>query len=219
MTIDIANLRKLLDAATPGPWHREWADSHPDPANIEILSIGRGDRIALIEEPDDASEVADADLIVALRNAAPAIIDEVERLRGIVPELPPRPPEGEGMPRYGIRWHGLDRPLAAKMDDGYWTPWHLANAEVERLRAALELVAGNLAAAQQKRADAPMSAETHIDEAIQAVQFYAPADGQYSEAARKLRTDLWSFASETRMERKRGLWRDAIDGEEPKETP
>jgi hypothetical protein len=56
------------------------------------------------------------------------LIDEVERLRGIKPELPPFPPEGDGLPRYGLRWNGPTEPLAVPMPDGYWTPWHLANA-------------------------------------------------------------------------------------------
>ena len=51
---------------------------------------------------------------------------QLERLRGITPELPPRSPEGEGLPRYGIRWNGPTEPLAVPMDDGCWTPWHLA---------------------------------------------------------------------------------------------
>ena len=51
------------------------------------------------------------------------------------PVLPPYPPDGEGMPRYGLQWNGPTNPLSVPMDDGYWTPWHLANAEVERLQA------------------------------------------------------------------------------------
>lgn len=54
------------------------------------------------------------------------LADEVERLQGIRPEFPPRPPDGEGLPRYGIRWNGPEEPLAVPMADGYWTPWHLA---------------------------------------------------------------------------------------------
>ena len=53
---------------------------------------------------------------------------EVERLRGLQPELPPRPPAGEGLPRYGLRWNGPDQPVAVPMDDGYRTPFHLAAA-------------------------------------------------------------------------------------------
>lgn len=53
---------------------------------------------------------------------------ECEMLRGLTPEPPPRPPAGEGLPRYGIRWSGPGTPLSVPMDDGYWTPWHLAEA-------------------------------------------------------------------------------------------
>ena len=35
-------------------------------------------------------------------------------------------PDGEWMPRYGLRWNGPTTPVAVPMDDGYWTPWHLA---------------------------------------------------------------------------------------------
>ena len=53
---------------------------------------------------------------------------ECKTLRGLTPEPPPRPPEGEALPRYGIRWNGPGLPLSVPMDDGYWTPWHLAEA-------------------------------------------------------------------------------------------
>jgi hypothetical protein len=43
-------------------------------------------------------------------------------------ELPPGSPEGDGLPRYGLRWDGPDQPVAVPMDDGYWTPFHLAAA-------------------------------------------------------------------------------------------
>lgn len=71
-----------------------------------------------------------------------AVIAERDTLRaenvllaGIFPEMPPFPPEGGGLPRYGIRWNGPNLPLAVPMGDGYWTPWHLADA----LRADLAL--------------------------------------------------------------------------------
>ena len=57
-----------------------------------------------------------------------ALRAEVERLMGLSPELPPFPPEGEGLPRYGIRWNGPGEPLAVPMKDGYWSPWHLTEA-------------------------------------------------------------------------------------------
>lgn len=67
-----------------------------------------------------------------------ALHAEAEALRGLTPELPPRPPEGAGLPRYGLRWNGPAQPLSVPMDDGYWTPWHLAEAlraEIEELDA------------------------------------------------------------------------------------
>lgn len=57
---------------------------------------------------------------------------EVKRLRGLTPEFPPRPPDGEGLPRYGLRWNGPTKPLAVPLADGYWTPWHLADAAYRR---------------------------------------------------------------------------------------
>ena len=59
---------------------------------------------------------------------------EIEMLKGVKPELPPFPPEGKGLPRYGISWNGEYMPITKPMDGGYWTPFHLAEAENERLR-------------------------------------------------------------------------------------
>jgi len=53
------------------------------------------------------------------------------------PVLPPRPTTGAGMPRYGLSWNGPASPLSTPLDDGYWTPWHLASAENERLQARI----------------------------------------------------------------------------------
>ncbi len=66
-----------------------------------------------------------------------ALLAQLEQLRGLRPAVPPRPPEGSGLPRYGLRWNGPQQPLATPMDDGYWTPWHLANVlhkDAERYR-------------------------------------------------------------------------------------
>lgn len=68
---------------------------------------------------------------------------EALELRGLTPAFPPRPPDGEGMPRYGLRWNGPQQPLAVAMSDGYWTPWHLAERRVEVLEGLLrEMTAG-----------------------------------------------------------------------------
>lgn len=60
---------------------------------------------------------------------------DVERLKGLKPEGPPRPPDGSGLPRYGLRWNGPSQPLAVPMADGYWTPWHLADQIRQELDA------------------------------------------------------------------------------------
>lgn len=79
----------------------------------------------------------DGERKVVLATDYDALHAEAEALRGLTPELPPRPPEGAGLPRYGLRWNGPSQPLSVPMDDGYWTPWHLAEAlraENEQLR-------------------------------------------------------------------------------------
>lgn len=65
---------------------------------------------------------------------------ECETLRGLTPEAPPRPPEGEGLPRFGLRWNGPRQPLSVPMDDGYWTPWHLANSAADHSEDARDFV-------------------------------------------------------------------------------
>lgn len=65
---DIATLRKLLAEATPGPWDE-------DTCLIQACAFSGGHAHAEFIEPTDAT------LIVALRNAAPALLDELERLR------------------------------------------------------------------------------------------------------------------------------------------
>lgn len=44
-----------------------------------------------------------------------------------------------GLTRYGLQWNGPTDFVATPMPDGYWTPWHLAQAEIDRLRAALRM--------------------------------------------------------------------------------
>lgn len=104
------------------------------------------------------------------------LIAEIDRLNGLQPSLPPRPPEGEGLPRFGLRWNGPSNPLAVSMDDGYWTPWHLADqlkAENEALRnVAIELrrwaMCENLhhVKADQHEHDQPCKVLARIDAAM-----------------------------------------------------
>lgn len=88
---------------------------------------------------DPESDVIDLHPHLAqLQDRAEKLEAECETLRGLVPEPPPRPPEGDGLPRYGLRSNGPRQPLSVPMDDGYWTPWHLAEAACVRLREPLK---------------------------------------------------------------------------------
>lgn len=76
--VDIARLRELLAKATPGPWDTHDMEGSNNTrlfyVGYYIGSIGNSDA------PKVQNEI-DADLIAALRNDAPALLDELERLR------------------------------------------------------------------------------------------------------------------------------------------
>jgi hypothetical protein len=98
--------------------------------------------------------VADAELIANAPTDLRALLDEVERLRGITPQFP-HYPEGDEVvpetpPRYGIRWNGPKEPLAVPMSDGYWTPWHLASNEIEETHLSYKKVLNDLSADVRK---------------------------------------------------------------------
>lgn len=61
----IARLRELLDEATPGPWRLT-----PDDLDRDI--VGPDDSTVIAYDP--LLDPADAELIAALRNAAPALL-------------------------------------------------------------------------------------------------------------------------------------------------
>lgn len=65
---------------------------------------------------------------------------ENEMLRGLKPMFPPRPPEGSGLPRFGLRDNGHGQPMAVPMDDGYWVPAHLAEQRISELKGALTML-------------------------------------------------------------------------------
>lgn len=97
---------------------------------LETLQAGRDERMAecpelLVQIEQQSREIERLKL-------------ELQALQGIQPELPPKPPEDDGLPRYGLGWNGPGNPLAVPMDDGYWTPWHLADAEIKALQALRE---------------------------------------------------------------------------------
>ena len=74
-------LAALLDASTPGPWRRQWVNEDAEEMSDAEIVTSLGLRVAIVETPTllrggdlDAGTLTDTDLIVALRNAAPALI-------------------------------------------------------------------------------------------------------------------------------------------------
>lgn len=129
-TQEIEAIRRRLEAATPGPWRYATIVTQDERYATGPQHEGG------VGAPSEIKNKAHADalLIAHAPTDLRALLDEVERLRGIQPDMGPRAPDGEGLPRYGLRWNGPTTPLSVPMDDGYWTPWHLANAEAERQR-------------------------------------------------------------------------------------
>ncbi|MGO2201206.1 hypothetical protein [Pseudomonas helleri] len=159
---DKTELKRLADAATQGEWqvvetklpcrlglaHIErrifTVKDHPQlEASYPIVngSVALGTDETPVHHM--VSMTAENAAFIAAANpvAIKALIDENEQLKGLQPAFPPRPPDGDGLPRYGLRWNGPQQPLAVLISDGYWTPWHLAESlktENEALRKDLE---------------------------------------------------------------------------------
>lgn len=75
--IDIAGLREVERKATPGPW--EWLPPDSE-INCDWLGVAHGRFLADGDYGYPAFE-DDKALLVAVRNALPALLDEIERLR------------------------------------------------------------------------------------------------------------------------------------------
>lgn len=72
--------RALCDAATPGPWHCYHHEDYGWRIDAEKVGIVHG-----------AWNEADGDLIAAARTLIPCLLDEIERLRGLVAAAAPGP--------------------------------------------------------------------------------------------------------------------------------
>lgn len=79
--------------------------------------------------------------------------------------------------------------------------WLVAAArENEWAKTALGLVATQLVACREKLDDAPMSAGSHLDEAIAVLAGYEPIGGELTEAQVKLRNEVWTAGREMARE-------------------
>lgn len=117
---------------------------------------------------------------------------EAMRLRSylcVLPELPPRPPHGDGVPRYGIRWNGPTQPISVPMADGYWTPWHLADSEVNEARGAFLAAAQAIGIVYEAEGHAP--APGPVETVVEAIRDAARAKGRLIEVEMKLEQLQW----------------------------
>ena len=46
------------------------------------------------------------------------------------------------LPRYGISWNGPQQPISVPMDEGYWTPAHIAQAELAKQARLIAWLSG-----------------------------------------------------------------------------
>lgn len=118
----LAELRRLADAATPGPWAWEatsqqdnsWCVGTTDPPHEgEVVTDDDTVVVDWVAESGNAERLADAAFLAASRTAVPDLLDEVERLRA----------ERDGYLTNAAAWS---------------KSWQEAEAEKGRLRAALE---------------------------------------------------------------------------------
>lgn len=134
MTDEYKDLLAAAKAANQGDWRYGPGDGDQEgPVVFVDLPTVSQKAISVLFQADWATEEDAAFVAKASPKTVQALIAEIDRLKGIRPDAAPRPPAGSGLPRYGIRWNGPDQPLSVPMDNGYWTPWHLAANVAELL--------------------------------------------------------------------------------------
>jgi hypothetical protein len=108
--------------------------------SAQKTSAGMYQEGATVKLLNDAKDIES--ILAKLRSSAPAPADEIAT-------LPPRPsPEVatlNGYPRlqrYGIQWNGPASPISTPMQDGYWTPWHVADLLLAELRERVKELEG-----------------------------------------------------------------------------
>ena len=74
---DLAAIEALANAATPGPWRHQTAANADAPDDYGAVKVGG---TLLIDDAPDA----DCAFVCAARDAVPALVAEVRRLRGLV---------------------------------------------------------------------------------------------------------------------------------------
>ena len=91
MTTTRDELRKLAEAATPGPWVQNGRNGIPTPI---------GSCVALTRRHDDDERRADAEFIAAARTALPTLLDQLDaaeaRIKAVQDVLDHHPYGGPG---------------------------------------------------------------------------------------------------------------------------
>lgn len=87
-SIDLAELRRLHEAATKGEWHvlRTMETSSNDVTQVRVCTINPTEWIAKVRacfvgNGGNSWDTSDADFIAAAHNALPALLDELEAAR------------------------------------------------------------------------------------------------------------------------------------------
>jgi hypothetical protein len=83
--VDVERLARLLEAATPGPWEAERV-AGGDLLGVAVVSPAEPTESGSIVGVTDIVMPADAHLIAALRNAAPALLDIAREHAAVVAE-------------------------------------------------------------------------------------------------------------------------------------
>jgi len=125
----ITNLRRVLNRHYEREWIEdaicalEQARAASQPLTAQQLDV-------LIERHCGGTELTDGEYSSMVMFAA-----SVERAHGIGADSAASQPAQEPvqLQRFGVKWKGQTEPFMEQMPDGYWTPWHIADAA---LRAA-----------------------------------------------------------------------------------
>lgn len=151
MTVDLAELRRLLAEASPLPWSEDDCNIFSDPLDAQRTAIlrrmldgeslphpdgdsGRLGFVASTGQERDSSDV-DARFICAAANAVPALLDEVERLRSEVEDYRSGLAAGFGV------WTADSHKTLVELGQATERHHQEHHQEADRMRAALEWLA------------------------------------------------------------------------------
>lgn len=143
--IDVAKLRALLAAATPGPWTEDDGSLY-GPNDGAVAHIARHASMHTVLATGEDWKHADAALIAAAVNALPGLLDQLEALRAERDRMSTQAAERE---RH-LSWHRStcaslnDQVVAWRTATGCDSPGE-AQAEIAYLRETAALFAGRAA--------------------------------------------------------------------------